>query len=137
MKTRITAVLLGATLAGLTRIAAADQPVDVGMQEFMAKCAVCHGDKGKGDGIDLVQRPPANLTTLTQRNNGIFPMARVYNAIDGRGVPSHGTRDMPVWGREYGIEAANYYMDSFDYDADKFVRDRILMLIDYIYRIQE
>jgi hypothetical protein len=42
---------------------------------------------------------PTDLTTLSKRNNGIFPSVRVVNAIKGRGgVAAHGSKEMPVWG---------------------------------------
>jgi hypothetical protein len=34
-------------------------------------------------------------------------LSAVY-AVAGVG---HGTRDMPIWGQEYGVKAAEYYMD--------------------------
>jgi hypothetical protein len=42
---------------------------------------------------------------------------------------------MPVWGRDYNLKAAEYYMD-VPYDPDAYVRGKILSLIDYIYRMQ-
>ena len=52
-----------------------------------------------------------------------------------RGIPLHGTREMPVWGRDYGIEAGEYYME-VPYDREAYVRGRILALIEYINRLQ-
>jgi hypothetical protein len=44
------------------------------------------------------------LTTLAQRNGGVFPAERVANSIDGRDLPlAHGTREMPVWGTVFDI----------------------------------
>lgn len=49
----------------------------------------------------LVKRP-ADLTSISKRNGGRFPYARVIAVIDGRyDVPGHGNRDMPVWGRQF------------------------------------
>lgn len=138
MKSRIPATLLGVVLAGWTGATIAAQEVDLGKQEFMGNCAVCHGASGTGDGIDLLRTSPADLTTLSQRNGGVFPIARVYDTIDGRAnLAAHGTRDMPIWGREYSIGAADYYIDVVNYDSEKFVRTRILALIDYLYRLQK
>jgi mono/diheme cytochrome c family protein len=110
---------------------------DFGKGEYDANCAACHGVAAKGSGpiADLLKRSPTDLTTLQKRNGGIFPMARVYETIEGVGVPAHGTRDMPVWGREYSIKAAEYYMD-VPYNQEAYVRARILALSEYLSRLQ-
>lgn len=111
---------------------------DLGKQEYNASCAVCHGNAGKGNGpyVELLQKKPADLSTLTKRNGGTFPVARIYETIEGANVPSHGSREMPIWGRAYRISAAEYYID-VDYNPEVFVRARILALIEYLSRLQE
>ncbi|WP_171021761.1 c-type cytochrome [Parasedimentitalea maritima] len=76
------------------------QDVDAGADIFQHFCAGCHGATAEGDGpmapVLLVQ--PANLTTLSARNDGEFPIERVAARIDGRDpLVSHGS-DMPVFG---------------------------------------
>ena len=65
-------------------------------------CAPCHGKTGIGDGpVGAALRVrPADLTTLAERNGGVFPRERVAAYITGVGRPvaAHGTSDMPVWG---------------------------------------
>ncbi|MCY1372781.1 hypothetical protein D9M69_600130 [compost metagenome] len=57
--------------------------------------------------------------------------------IDGAGVPSHGSRDMPVWGREYQIDNAQQMREARGhYDSAGLVRARILVLLEYLSRIQ-
>lgn len=111
---------------------------DLGKQEFLENCAVCHGNDGKGKGpyLEFLQRSPTDLTTLTKRNGGVFPVSRMYETIEGLNVPSHGSRDMPIWGNSYRIKAAEYYVD-IDYNPEAFVRSRILALIEYISKLQE
>lgn len=72
-----------------------------GAATFNAYCTVCHGPAGKGDGpaAKALVKPPADLTTITKRNNGKFPATSIKMQIAGEGmVPAHGTRDMPMWG---------------------------------------
>ena len=109
---------------------------DLGTREYDANCAVCHGKAGKGDGpyADMLRRPATDLTTMSRRNGGVFPVARSFEIIEGGGV-GHGTRDMPIWGQEYNIKAADYYMD-VPYDPAVYVRTRILALVEYLNRIQ-
>jgi hypothetical protein len=43
--------------------------------------------------------PPADLTTLAQKNNGKFPSNHVAAVLSGQEeVTAHGSKDMPVWG---------------------------------------
>jgi len=121
----------------LPAVAVAQGKVDFGKGEFDANCAACHGVTGKGGGpiAELLKRSPTDLTTLQKRNGGIFPMARVYETIEGVGVAEHGTRDMPIWGREYSVKAAEYYMD-MPYNQEAYVRARILALAEYLSRLQ-
>ncbi len=109
---------------------------DFGKREYESNCAACHGVDGKGNGPynELLKRPASDLTTLARRNNGVFPIQRVYDVIDGGGT-GHGTRDMPVWGREYRVRAGEHYMDT-PYDPEVYVRTRILSLVDYLNRLQ-
>jgi mono/diheme cytochrome c family protein len=115
--------------------------VDLGKQEYQNKCAICHGQSGKGDGgiIDLLKKAPSDLTVLSKKNGGVFPFDRVYAVIDGREVvKGHGDRDMPIWGKDYSTEkvrAAEHYFD-VPYDMEMYVRARILSLIDYLNRLQ-
>jgi mono/diheme cytochrome c family protein len=111
--------------------------VDFGKREYVSNCANCHGMDGKGNGpySDLLKKSPPNLTTLSKNNGGIFPMDRLYQSITGDNIKAHGSRDMPIWGIEYRVEAANRYMES-SYDPDAYVRVRVLALLEYLYRLQ-
>jgi mono/diheme cytochrome c family protein len=118
---------------------AQQQATDIGKQEFTENCASCHGVDGKGNGPlgTLLQRSPPDLTQLAKNNKGVLPINRLYEVIDGVGVPSHGTRDMPVWGWEYRVENAQNLREARGrYDEAAMVRGRILTLLEYISRIQ-
>jgi mono/diheme cytochrome c family protein len=109
---------------------------DLGKREYDSNCASCHGLDGKGAGayVDFLKRTPTDLTMLSKRNGGVFPISRVYEVIDGGGV-GHGSRDMPVWGQDYRVKAAEHYVD-VPYDSEVFVRTRILALTEYLSRLQ-
>ena len=117
----------------------AQPKVDLGKQEFEANCAICHGVSAKGSGSygELLRRSPPALTLLAKQNQGVFPMARLYEVVEGSNVPSHGTRDMPIWGREFHDQDALYYLEARgNYDSEALVRARILLLLEYINRLQ-
>lgn len=134
---KLSVSLMALTLVAGAALAQAGK-TDVGKREYDENCAVCHGNNGKGNGPyrELLQRSPADLTTLTKRNGGVFPVSRMYETIEGANVPSHGSREMPIWGLTYRVRAAEYYMDT-RYDPEVYVRSRILALIEYINRLQE
>ena len=117
------------------------QEISAGQREFESNCAVCHGKTGKGDGPVaqvLIQTVP-DLTVLSKANGGVFPVARMYEVIDGRAaIVAHGLRDMPVWGYEYAAEAAAAMRVNPDQDgnAEALVQARILTLIEYLETLQ-
>jgi mono/diheme cytochrome c family protein len=134
--TALSAALLGVLL--VSGAAFAQTRPDLGKREFDTNCAMCHGLDGTGGGVmtTYLNRQPTNLTTLAKANGGILPMARMYEVIDGaRDVPAHGTREMPAWGNDYRVKAAQYYWD-VPYDPEVIVRSKILSLLEYINRLQ-
>ena len=67
-------------------------------------CAVCHGMNGTGDGpaAPALKKGVPDLTTLATHNLGVFPREAVEKAITGKSrILSHGTVDMPIWGRTF------------------------------------
>lgn len=139
---RMFGVIVGAACAVFSMTALAQgqaqgQRADLGKREFEANCASCHGASGKGNGpiTDLLKKSPPDLTLLAKNNGGALPVSRLYEVIDGTGVSAHGTREMPVWGHDYRVQAAEHYID-VPYEPESYVRARILALIDYINRMQ-
>jgi mono/diheme cytochrome c family protein len=72
-----------------------------GVEMYRTYCAVCHGLDGKGNGpaAAALKQPLPDLTLLSKKNRGEFPMFQVTNVIQGDTViTAHGSRDMPMWG---------------------------------------
>jgi len=69
---------------------------------YKAYCSSCHGADAKGSGpvAASLKVMPSDLTRISARNAGKFPLARVSRIIAGEEQPlsGHGTSDMPVWG---------------------------------------
>lgn len=119
-------------------VLAQPKSMDIGKREYDANCASCHGAKGKGDGpvAPYLSRKASDLTGIAKANGGALPVSRLYEVIDGTTlVATHGERDMPVWGWDYKLKAADYFFD-IPYQPEAYVRGRILSLIDYIDRLQ-
>jgi mono/diheme cytochrome c family protein len=120
-----------------TALAALAQPkLELGKRDFESKCAVCHGKDGKGGGPYAAQlkRTLPDLTTLAQRNGGIFPVSRTFETIEGAGK-GHGTREMPVWGLDYTITATEV-LPELPYNQAMYVRTRIMALLEYLNQLQ-
>ena len=141
---KLAAVILAMTMiAGPAMVAygadkSAPAKFDLGKREYDSKCAVCHGSAGKGDGpyAGMLNTKVSDLTTLSQRNHGMFPVLWVQEIIDGRrSFRAHGPSEMPIWGLDYLGKARESNLE-FPYEAEAYVRSRILALTEYIYRLQ-
>jgi len=140
MKATVLATLiLTTTLSSSTIAFAQREKVDVGKLEFEVHCAICHGMDAKGNGpyvLSLKVVPP-DLTSIAKNNAGVFPVDHIIGVIDGRAqITSHGSRDMPIWGNRYAISAAEHFAGS-PYDQEAYIRGRVLILVDYLRRIQQ
>ena len=127
------ALVVGAMAAP---VFAQGEPDDVGQliargqASYVTHCGACHGVEGKGDGAIAtyltVELP--DLAQISQRAGGEFPFSDVYDIVDGREVPGHGTRAMPVWGPAFmGLEP----------ESDrKAVKEKIVEVVYYLKSIQ-
>jgi mono/diheme cytochrome c family protein len=121
-------LMTSSAIIGFSACASA-QDIAEGKTQYQSSCAACHGIDAKGDGpvsTELRTRP-ADLTALAKNNNGVFPYDVVYQVIDGRNstIPSHGTREMPVWGYRFGPPQAFRF------------KHHILAVIDYLKSVQQ
>ena len=128
--------------------AAAHAEDDIGKSEFLTSCASCHGAdaKGKGPVSEQLKTPPPDLTMLAKGNNGVFPTNAVYETINGlKIVPTHGTREMPIWGERFNpiinlphyVDPSYWKMAGPQQSPEVVVRTRILAVIDYLNRVQQ
>lgn len=112
---------------------------DLGEREYRSNCAICHGTDGRGQGAfgDLLVLTIPDLTMLSAKNGGEFPVARVYGVIDGRAeLRAHGLSEMPIWGNYYSMMPMPE-TDDYPHLPEAYVRSRIIALIDYLNRIQQ
>jgi len=108
-------------------------PESPGYPEFQQYCASCHGVGGAGDGpmAPVLDPKPADLRKLSTRFGNPLPRPKLVAIIDGRQqVPSHGTSEMPVWGKR--LHAAN----RGDQAQASHVRGTILVIIEYLQSLQ-
>jgi len=127
MKTVLKWFIIAETIMGLSSYAIA-QNTDFGKMAYEESCASCHGKDGTGNGpaTQVMKTKVPNLTVLAKNNGGVFPVQKVYEIIDGRNpIPSHGTREMPIWGNAF-----------LSFGPEYIVRNRILAIVDYLDRLQ-
>lgn len=102
--------LLPLALAALVALPALASPPDPGKVAYGQMCADCHGADARGDGpkAALLSVKPADLTTLSARSGGVFPMLRVIGVIDGsdRAAEHNGPSAMPEFGKLVGGQSA-------------------------------
>ncbi len=85
---------------------AAMQGIGKGRVSYRLYCRSCHGDSGKGDGsvADLLEVRPADLTKISTRRDGEFPVEEILQIVDGRtDVRGHGSKEMPIWGDSFKV----------------------------------
>jgi mono/diheme cytochrome c family protein len=105
-----------------------------GQQMFTSYCASCHGDKATGNGpaASALKVHPPDLTILSQKNGGTFPLYRIQ-AILKFGVenPAHGSSEMPIWGDAFRM------LNGPGSDSTMQVNQRIINLTSYLKMIQK
>ncbi len=139
LRTTALAAILALVQAGAANAQDSQERFAASANEFRNSCASCHGEDGKGAGfLTKIFRgvDPGDLTQLSKNNEGVFPLDKVFEVIDGRKeVAAHGERKMPVWGDRYMAESMTRHgpgpMNDF------VVRNRVLELVYYPQSIQE
>lgn len=128
----------GAVCLWFASMAAAQEATDefkAGQEEYMVACAACHGEAADGNGpiATMFKSPVPDLTRITANNDGVFPLLKVIQVIDGRAViRAHGD-PMPVFGRRF----TNEVWDTTLMGAESIARGRVLELALYIQSIQK
>lgn len=129
-------ILAATGVLGATAVLAQDanQEFTVGKEEYLRACAACHGKAADGNGeiATMFKDRVPDLTGIAKRNDGIFPLLKVIQTIDGRAVIRAHGNPMPVFGNRYRAEA-----DAALLGAEPLARGRVLELALYLQSIQE
>ena len=107
-----------------------------GQAIFLEYCAGCHGEGAKGDGplSALISVGVPDLTGLSRRYGGVFPLVDVVRQIDGR-VEMRGHGDpMPVFGAL--LSGASAVVDTANGDPI-VTKAAVLAVADYLETLQE
>ena len=111
------------------------QELAYGAEIYQRYCAVCHGPGAAGDGemVPFLRLKMPDLTRLSERNGGEFPMSRTIRAIDGRSKLRGHVGPMPYFAPLFARETAGV---RGDYEAAVDANGRILLLAKYLESIQ-
>ncbi len=129
-------LLLIYTVCGPVFADVVNNTAEAGKIEYQRSCEICHGVKGKGDGLyaSRLLTKPADLTVLARNNNGTIPIPSIYRMIDGRDdFTFHGSSSMPIWGNRYRSESISEFGSD---NAQTFVRGRIFELLIFLDTLQ-
>lgn len=98
---KISMYSLAALAAGVVSAGpVAAQDHRIGAELYQRYCVSCHGESGIGEGpvAPFFKIDMPNLTTLTSRNDGVFPFMEVVEIISGGPrIEAHGGA-IPIWG---------------------------------------
>jgi len=112
--------------------------IEAGRVQFGDKCAVCHGETGKGDGVLALtlNQQPADLTRLSESYGGTFPESETFAKIWGREdeiISTHHMSEMPAF-----YDAPVFGHDkSFESNAGRLSPAQIKNIIAFLVTIQE
>ena len=133
-----TLVLL-AVPAGLAGVAACTRPADTvsGRAIYQDYCATCHGDSGKGDGPAAagLAKKPADLTGISARNGGQFPLVKVMSTIDGYTRREDRGSKMPEMGPF--LQAGPVVMVDTGQGVSTPTPERLVALAEYLRSLQK
>lgn len=105
-----------------------------GMDIYRQLCTSCHGVGGEGNGpmAPLLKIDVPDLTLISARHGGQFPVDYVRRTIDGRFErPAHGLPYMPVWGLRFSDPESP--RDSLAHAQSDSIIDR---LVEYLRSLQ-
>ena len=101
------AAAFAADEAKLKRVPAKARLSHEGKDVYGDHCAVCHGMDGRGNGpaVAALKASPGDLTLISRRNGGRFPVIRLQRMLSGEGdeIVAHGSREMPMWGQIFRL----------------------------------
>lgn len=123
-------LILGACVPGQTP----SEPSS-GHADFLELCAPCHGVSGKGDGEmgKTLAHPPADLTRISARHGGAFPMAFVMSKIWGYEKGKAPSALMPKFGPL--MEGPTVLVDTGD-GIQTPTPQRLVQIAEYLATIQ-
>ena len=128
----ITTHIVGAAPQGARGEPTTALALSSGHDTFRQSCGPCHGVDGKGNGpvASILTTPPTDLTSVSRRNMGVFPLTTLealFTAAARLQTAAHGSKQMPIWGPTFTT------IDG----SPTVARARIASLLAYIESVQQ
>ncbi len=91
-------IVASIVISSVPTISAADKFLDFGKDLFFEHCTRCHGVDATGNGPDAtdLKTVPADLTKISERRGGVWPMLEVMSILDGYLKVQEPRDDMPI-----------------------------------------
>lgn len=85
-------------ISSVATVSTADKFSDLGKDLFVEHCARCHGfdATGKGSDANELKTQPADLTKISERRGGVWPMLEVMSILDGYLKVQEPRDDVPI-----------------------------------------
>ncbi|MEP1199471.1 c-type cytochrome [Tateyamaria sp.] len=103
---------------------------------FLENCVSCHGVTGHGDGTDAkgLGTPPADLTKISARRGGVWPMLEVMSIIDGYSQNTLPREDMPVFESFLDNEMVEFDTGN---GVDILVPSKLMEIVNFLETLQD
>ncbi len=87
------------------------ETTNTGKTLYVRYCAACHGVDGRGDGPEdlRLNTPPADLTKIAARRDGMWPALEIMDILSGYSRNVLPREDMPVI-----VDILDHEMSEFD-----------------------
>ncbi len=102
---------------------------------FQENCISCHGIAGQGDGpiAKQLNTAPADLTKISARRDGVWPMLEMMSIIDGYSRNTVPREDMPVFENFLDNEMVEF--DTGNGEAI-LVPSKLIEIVEYLEALQ-
>ncbi len=103
---------------------------------FVENCVSCHGATGRGDGpiAQKLNTAPPDLTKISARNDGVWPMLEVMSIIDGYSRNILPREDMPVFESFLDNEMVEFDTGN---GVDVLVPSKLVEIVKYLEALQD
>jgi mono/diheme cytochrome c family protein len=109
---------------------------DEGRLLFEQNCVACHGSAGRGDGPASrgMTPPPADLTKIAERRDGVWPMLEIMSILDGYFENTNQREGMPVFDSLLNSEMVEFDTGN---GVTMLVPSKLINIVNYLETLQD
>ncbi len=123
-------------LAPMLLMGTSVETTQAGKVLYAENCMSCHGVEGRGDGPIAagLGTPPADLTKIAARRDGVWPVLEIMAILDGYNRKTLPREDMPVFESFLDNEMSEF--DSGN-GVTTLVPTKLIEIVSYLEAIQD